>query len=102
MRRLRRWFIRRSRASRPYGSPLGTCSWVDGVNPVRHVAGVFGRLLETSLGDYFDHLHDKGCIETPLEWRPGITKDLFTDHVKHIDAGKAVGSKEKKENSTLP
>jgi hypothetical protein len=76
MRRLRRWLIRRSRACRPYGSPLGTCNWVVGVNPIRHVAGVFDRLIEVSLGDYFDRLHDKWCMETPLEWRPGSTKDL--------------------------
>jgi hypothetical protein len=101
MRRLRRWLIRRSRASRPCESPLGTCSWVAGVNPIWHVAGVFDRLLEASLGDYFDHLHDKVCMEAPLEWRLGSTKDLFPDHVKHIDAGKAFGSKEKKENPTF-
>jgi hypothetical protein len=101
MRRLRRRLIRRSRASRPCWSPLSTCSWVVGVNPVRHVAGVFDRLLKASLGDYFDHLHDKGCMETPFEWRPESMKDLFLDHVKHVDAGKAVGSKEKKENPTL-
>jgi hypothetical protein len=63
---------------------------------------MFDRLLEASLGDYFDHLHDKGCMETPLERRPGSTKDLFPDHVKYVDAGKAIGSKEKKENLTLP
>jgi hypothetical protein len=41
-------------------------------------------------------------METPLEWRPGSTKDLFLDHVKHVDAGKTIWSKEKKENPTLP
>jgi hypothetical protein len=102
MRRLRRRLIRRSRASRPCGSLLSTCSWVVGINPVRHIVGVFDWLLKASLGDYFDHLHDKGCMETPLEWRPGSTKDLFPDHVKHVDASKAVGSKENKENLTLP
>jgi hypothetical protein len=102
MRRLWRWLIRRSRASRPYGSPLSTCSWVAGVNPVWYIAGVFDRLLEVSLGDHFDHLHNKGCMETPLERRPGSTKDLFPDHVKHIYAGKTIRSKEKKENPTLP
>jgi hypothetical protein len=63
---------------------------------------VFDRLIEASLGDYFDHLHDKGCMKTPLEWRPGSTKNLLPDHVKYIDAGETVGSKEKKENPTLP
>jgi hypothetical protein len=95
MRRLRRRLIRRSRASRPCGSPLCTCSWVVGVNPVWYIAGVFDRLLEASLGDHFDHLHNKGCMETPLERRPGSTKDLFLDHVKHIYAGKTIRSKEK-------
>jgi hypothetical protein len=61
MRRLRRRLIGRSRASRPCGSPLWTCSWVVGVNPVWYIAGVFDRLLEASLGDHFDHLHNKGC-----------------------------------------
>jgi hypothetical protein len=41
-------------------------------------------------------------METPLEWRPGSTKDLFLDHVKHVYAGKTIWSKEKKENPTLP
>jgi hypothetical protein len=59
-------------------------------------------LLKANLGDHFDRLHDKGCMETPLERRLGSTKDLFPDHVKHVDAGKTVGSKEKKENPTLP
>jgi hypothetical protein len=40
-------------------------------------------------------------MKTSLEWRPGSMKNLFPDHVKHIDAGKTVGSKEK-ENLTLP
>jgi hypothetical protein len=102
MRMLRRRLIRRSRASRPYGSPLSTCSWFVGVNPVQYVARVFDRLLEASLGDHFDHLHDKECMETTLERRPRSTKDLFLDHVKHIDAGKTVGRKGKKENPTLP
>jgi hypothetical protein len=101
MRRLRRRLIGRSRASRPCRSLLSTCSWVVGVNPVWYIAGVFDGLLEASLGDHFDHLHDKGCMETPLERRPGSTKDLFPDHVKHVYAGKTVGSKEK-ENPTLP
>jgi hypothetical protein len=102
MRRLRRRLIRRRRASRPCGSPLSTCSWVARVNPVRYITGVFDRLLEASLGDHFDHLHNKGCMETPLERRPGSTKDLFPDHVKHIYAGKTIRSKEKKENPILP
>jgi hypothetical protein len=63
--------------------------------------GVFDRLFEASLSDHFDHLHNKGCMETPLEWRPGSTKDLFPDHVKYVDAGKTIWSKEKKENPTL-
>jgi hypothetical protein len=94
MRRLRRRLIGRSRASRPCRSPLSTCSWVAGVNPVRYIAGVFDRLLEASLGDHLDHLHNKGCMETPLERRPGSTKDIFPDHVKHIYAGKTVRSKD--------
>jgi hypothetical protein len=102
MRRMRSRLIGRSRASRPCGSPLSTCNWVVGVNPVWYIAGVFDGLLKASLGDHFDHLHDKGCIETPLERIPGSTKDLFPDYVKHVDAGKTVGSKEKKENPTLP
>jgi hypothetical protein len=63
---------------------------------------VFDRFFKVSLGDHFDHLHNKGCKETPLEWRPGSTKDLFPDHVKHVDAGETIWSKEKKENPTLP
>jgi hypothetical protein len=35
-------------------------------------------------------------MKTPLERRPGSMKNFFLDHVKHIDAGKAVGSKENK------
>jgi hypothetical protein len=58
-------------------------------------------LIKASLGDYFDHLHDKWCMKTSLEWRLGSTKNLLPDHVKHIDAGKTIGSKEK-ENLTLP
>jgi hypothetical protein len=102
VRRLRRRLIGRSRASRPCGRPLSTYSWVVGVNPIRYIAGVFDGLLEASLGDHFDHLHDKGCMETPLERRPGSTEDLFPNHVKNVVAGKTVGSKEKKENLTLP
>jgi hypothetical protein len=41
-------------------------------------------------------------MKTPLERRPGSTKDLFPDHVKHINAGETVGSKEEKEDPTLP
>jgi hypothetical protein len=41
-------------------------------------------------------------MKTPSERRPGSTDDLFLDHVKHIDAGETVGSKEEKEDSTLP
>jgi hypothetical protein len=41
-------------------------------------------------------------MKTPLKRRPGSTKDLFPDHVKHIDAGETVGSKEEKEDPTLP
>jgi hypothetical protein len=41
-------------------------------------------------------------MKTPIERRPGSTKDLFPDHVKHIDAGETVGSKEEKEDPTLP
>jgi hypothetical protein len=40
--------------------------------------------------------------KTPSERRPGSTDDLFPDHVKHIDAGETVGSKEENEDSTLP
>jgi hypothetical protein len=101
-RRLRRWLIRGGRASRPWGSPLRTSSWVGGINPVGYVAGVFDRFFEVSLGDHFDHLHDKGCMKTPFERRPGSTDDLFPDHVKHINAGETVGSKEDKEDPTLP
>jgi hypothetical protein len=101
-RRLRRWLIGRSRASLPCRSPLSTCNLDPaGVNPVRHITGVFDGLLEASLGDHFDHLHNKGCMVTPLKRRPRSTKDLFPDHVKHIYAGKTVRSKEKKENPTL-
>jgi hypothetical protein len=102
MRRLRRWLIRRGRASRPWGSPLRTSSWVGGINPVGYVAGVFDRFFEVSLGDHFDHLHDKWCMKTPFERRPGSTDDLFLDHVKHINTGETVGSKEEKKNPTLP
>jgi hypothetical protein len=63
---------------------------------------VFDRFFEVSLGDHFDHLHDKGCMKTPLERRPGITNDLFPNHVKHIDASETVGGKEEKEDPTLP
>jgi hypothetical protein len=41
-------------------------------------------------------------MKTPLEWRPGSTKNLLLNHVKHIDEVRTVGSKEKKENPTLP
>jgi hypothetical protein len=101
-RRLRRWLIRGGRASRPWGSPLRTSSWVGGINPVGYVAGVLDRFFEVSLGDHFDHLHDKGCMKTPFERRPGSTDDLFPDHVKHINAGETIGSKEEKEDPTLP
>jgi hypothetical protein len=40
-------------------------------------------------------------MKTPLERRPGSMKNFLPDHLKHIDAGKAVGSKENKENLTL-
>jgi hypothetical protein len=63
---------------------------------------VFDRFFEMSLGEHFDHLHDKGCMKTPFERRPGSTNDLFPDHVKHINAGETVGSKEEKEDPTLP
>jgi hypothetical protein len=63
---------------------------------------VFDRFFEVSLGDHFDHLHDKWCMKTPLERRPGSTKDLFPYHVKHIDVGETVGSKEEKKDPTLP
>jgi hypothetical protein len=63
---------------------------------------VFDRFFEVSLGDHFDHLHDKGCMKTPFERRPGSTDDLFPDHVKHINAVETVGSKEEKEDPTLP
>jgi hypothetical protein len=39
--------------------------------------------------------------DTLLE-ETGSTKDLFPDHVKHIYAGETVGSKEEKEDLTLP
>ena len=63
---------------------------------------MFDWFFEVSLGDHFDHLHDKGCMKIPFERRPGSTDDLFPDHVKHINAGETVGSKEEKEDSTLP
>ena len=63
---------------------------------------MFDGFFEVGLGDHFDHLHDKGCMKTPSERRPGSTDDLFPDHVKHIDAGETVWSKEEEEDSTLP
>jgi hypothetical protein len=63
---------------------------------------VFDGFFEVGLGDHFDHLHDKGCMKTPSKRRPGSTDVLFPDHVKHIDAGETVWSKEEEEDSTLP
>jgi hypothetical protein len=63
---------------------------------------VFDRFFEVRLDDHFDHLHNKGCMKTTLERRPGSTKDLVPDHVKHINAGETIGSKEEKEDPTLP
>jgi hypothetical protein len=41
-------------------------------------------------------------MKTPSERRLGSTNDLFPDHVKHIDAGETVWSKEEEEDLTLP
>src|SRR5688572_4340791 len=41
-------------------------------------------------------------MKTPSVRRPGSTDDLLPDHVKHIDAGETVWSKEEEEDSTLP
>jgi hypothetical protein len=62
---------------------------------------VLDKLVKMNLGDGFGHLHNIGCMETPLQRRPRCPKNFFPDHVKHVDAGCVVGSEEKKENTTL-
>jgi hypothetical protein len=102
MGRLGRWLSGGGRASRPWGSPLRTSSLVGGINPVGYVAGVFDGFFEVGLGDHFDHLHDKGCMNTPFERRPGSTDDLFLDHVKHINAGRLFGARRRRKTRLSP
>jgi hypothetical protein len=45
---------------------------------------VLDRLVKMNLGNGFNHLHNIGCMETPLQRRPKCPKNFFQDHVKHI------------------
>jgi hypothetical protein len=63
------------------------------VNAVWHIAGVLDGLVKANLGNNFDHLHNIGCVETPLKRRPRRPKNFLPNNVKLIKAGSVVGSK---------
>jgi hypothetical protein len=34
----------------------------------------------------FNHLHDKRCMKTSLQWKAGNMDDFLPDHIKDVDA----------------
>jgi hypothetical protein len=67
------------------GFPQAPC-WIVGINPERGIRLMSCTFIISKLRHNFNHLHDKRCMKTSLQWKAGSMDNFLPDHIKDVDA----------------
>jgi hypothetical protein len=57
--------------------------------------------LIVKLSDHFNHLHDEGGVKTSLKREAGSMNNFLPNHVKNVDAFRAIGLHKREQEFAL-